>query len=118
MGDPMQRKIEQWAGNQVLTVGHRVMTVLLLPVLLAAGAMLLRHESAIGLLEQRGTDTERRLVVIELQQRDHQAQNSGVRADLAALAAQQQAAIRQLERIERLMERRADAGAEGQAITR
>lgn len=118
MGEQMQRKIDQWAGNQALTVLHRLLTLLLVPVLLAAAGMLLGHDSRLGLVEQRASEAERRVVVIELQLREAAIQASGVRADLAAQFAELQALRRQMERVERLLERRADPPGEGQTITR
>ncbi len=89
MGHLVTKKIEAWAGSQSLAALSRIVTLLLVPLLLAAGPRLLTVSEQVTILTHARTENERRLASVEADQRRADGGVALPRIELAALVAEQ-----------------------------
>lgn len=108
MNDAVKRQIEAWAGNQALTLLSRIMSMVLVPLIFIVGQTLVSMNARISYLESSRVEMDRRLFEAGQAQRRMEAASVIAGRELSTLTAQLAGIGRQLDRVERILDRRAE----------
>lgn len=102
--------LDRFAGSVALTAIGRIGIPILLAVSMWGASHLITLDRRVAVLEQQRSgmaeDLTRRLAALEVADARDREVMTQLRADLAALLAQQAAVLRTLDRVERALERR------------